>query len=52
MGTFVPARPVCLRISEVNGDTVIDLGADGTVTLMDFALTDFGDSDMFQGSVT
>jgi len=46
MGTFVPARPVCLRISEVNGDTVIDLGPNGSVTLKDFALADFNDADL------
>ncbi|MCB1439113.1 MAG: hypothetical protein KDJ63_05010 [Nitratireductor sp.] len=34
-------------ISEVNGNTVIDLGADGSVTLNGFALTDFGDADLF-----
>jgi hypothetical protein len=33
-------------ISEVNGDTVIDLGPDGSVTLTGFALTDFGDADL------
>jgi microcystin-dependent protein len=33
-------------ISEVNGDTVIDLGADGSVTLKDFALSDFSDANM------
>ena len=34
-------------ISEVNGNTVIDLGADGSVTLNGLALTDFGDADLF-----
>ena len=33
-------------ISEVGGNTVIDLGADGSVTLNGFALTDFGDADL------
>ena len=39
-------------ISEVNGNTVIDLGADGSVTLKDFALTDFGDADLFGIAIT
>ncbi|MCC0020394.1 MAG: PD40 domain-containing protein [Nitratireductor sp.] len=33
-------------ISEVNGNTVIDLGADGSVTLNGLALSDFGGADL------
>jgi hypothetical protein len=33
-------------ISEVDGNTVIDLGPDGSVTLTGFALTDFGDAEL------
>jgi Tol biopolymer transport system component len=33
-------------ISEVDGNTVIDLGPNGSVTLTGFALTDFGDADL------
>jgi Ca2+-binding RTX toxin-like protein len=33
-------------ISEVDGNTVIDLGTDGSVTLIGFALSDFDNSDL------